>query len=29
MGKEMPFIPFNKAVDPKRLIRKNGGQRRR
>jgi hypothetical protein len=29
MCKEMPFIPVNKVVDPKRIIRKNGGPRRR
>jgi hypothetical protein len=26
--KEMPVIPLNKVVDPKRIIRKNGGPRR-
>jgi hypothetical protein len=25
----MPVIPVNKVVDPKRIIRKNGGLRRR
>jgi hypothetical protein len=25
----MPVIPVNRAVDPKRIIRKNGGPRRR
>jgi hypothetical protein len=25
----MPVIPVNKVVDPKRIIGKNGGQRRR
>jgi hypothetical protein len=29
MCKELPVIPGNKVVDPKRIIRKNGGQRRR
>jgi hypothetical protein len=29
MCKEMPVIPVNKVVDPKRIIRKNGGLRRR
>jgi hypothetical protein len=29
MCKEMPVIPINKVVDPKRIIRKNGGLRRR
>jgi hypothetical protein len=29
MCKEMPVIPVNRAVDPKRIIRKNGGLRRR
>jgi hypothetical protein len=29
MCKEMPVIPVNKVVDPKRIIEKNGGQRRR
>jgi hypothetical protein len=29
MCKEMPVIPVNKAVDPKRIIRKNGGPGRR
>jgi hypothetical protein len=28
MCKEMPVIPVNKVVDPKRIIRKNGGPRR-
>jgi hypothetical protein len=27
--KEMPVIPVNKVVDPKRIIGKNGGPRRR
>jgi hypothetical protein len=26
---EMPVIPVNKVVDPKRIIGKNGGPRRR
>jgi hypothetical protein len=25
MCKELPVIPVNKVVDPKRIIRKNGG----
>jgi hypothetical protein len=29
MCKEMPVIPVNWVVDPKRIIRKNGGLRRR
>jgi hypothetical protein len=30
MCKEMPVIPVNKVVDPKRIIgTRNGGQRRR
>jgi hypothetical protein len=29
MFKEMPVIPVNKMVDPKRIIEKNGGPRRR
>jgi hypothetical protein len=29
MCKEMPVIPVNKVVDPKRIIGKNGGPRRR
>jgi hypothetical protein len=30
MCKEMPVIPVNKVVDPKRIIgKKNGGPRRR
>jgi hypothetical protein len=29
MCKEMPVIPVNKVVDPKRIIRKNGGTRRK
>jgi hypothetical protein len=29
MCKEMPVVPVNKVVDPKRIIRKNGRQRRR
>jgi hypothetical protein len=29
MFKEMPVIPVNRVVDPKRIIRKNGGPRRR
>jgi hypothetical protein len=29
MGKELPVIPVNKVVDPKRIIRTNGGPRRR
>jgi hypothetical protein len=29
MRKEMPFILDNKVVDLKRIIRKNGGPRRR
>jgi hypothetical protein len=29
MCKEMPVIPVNKVVDPKRIIRKNGGSSRR
>jgi hypothetical protein len=29
MCKEMPVIPFDKVVDPKRIIVKNGGPRRR
>jgi hypothetical protein len=29
MCKEMPVILVNKVVDPKRIIRKNGGPRRR
>jgi hypothetical protein len=29
MCKEMPNIPVNRVVDQKRIIRKNGGPRRR
>jgi hypothetical protein len=29
MPKELPVILVNKVVDPKRIIRKNGGPRRR
>jgi hypothetical protein len=29
MCKEMPVIPVNKVVGPKRIIGKNGGPRRR
>jgi hypothetical protein len=29
MCKEMPVIPVNRAVDPKKNIQKNGGPRRR
>jgi hypothetical protein len=29
MCKEMPVIPVNKVVDPKRIIGKNGGPRTR
>jgi hypothetical protein len=29
MCKEMPVIPVNKVADPKRIIGKNGGPRRR
>jgi hypothetical protein len=29
MCKELPVIPVNKVVDPKRKIGKNGGLRRR
>jgi hypothetical protein len=29
MYKEMLVIPINKVVDPKRIIGKNGGKRRR
>jgi hypothetical protein len=29
MYKEMPVIPVDRAVDPKGIIRKNGGPRRR
>jgi hypothetical protein len=29
MCKEMPVIPVNKVVDPKRIFGKNGGPRRR
>jgi hypothetical protein len=29
MCKEMPVIPVNMVVDPKRIIGKNGGPRRR
>jgi hypothetical protein len=29
MGMEMPAIPVNRVVNPKRIIRKNGGPRRR
>jgi hypothetical protein len=29
MCKEMPVSPVNKVVDPKRIIRKNGGPLRR
>jgi hypothetical protein len=29
MCKKMPVIPVNKVVDPKRIIGKNGGPRRR
>jgi hypothetical protein len=29
MYKELPVIPVNKVVNPKRIIRKNGGPRRR
>jgi hypothetical protein len=28
MCKEMPVIPFNRVVDKKRIIGKNGGPRR-
>jgi hypothetical protein len=28
MCKEIPVIPVNKVVDPKRIIGKNGGRRR-
>jgi hypothetical protein len=27
--KELPVMPVNKVADPKRIIRKNGGPRRR
>jgi hypothetical protein len=29
MYNEMPVIPVNRVVDKKRIIRKNGGPRRR
>jgi hypothetical protein len=29
MCKKFPVIPVNKVVDPKRIIGKNGGHRRR
>jgi hypothetical protein len=29
MCKEVPVIPVNRVVDPKRIIGKNGGPRRR
>jgi hypothetical protein len=29
MSKEMPVIPVNRVVDPKRITIKNGGPRRR
>jgi hypothetical protein len=29
MCREMPVIPVKRVVDPKRIIRKNGGPRRR
>jgi hypothetical protein len=29
MFRELPVIPVNKEVDPKRIIGKNGGPRRR
>jgi hypothetical protein len=29
MFKEMPVIPVNRVVDPRRTIRKNAGPRRR
>jgi hypothetical protein len=29
MCKEMPVIPVNRVMDPKRIIRKNGRPRRR
>jgi hypothetical protein len=29
MCKEMPVIPVDRVVDKKRIIRKNGGPRRR
>jgi hypothetical protein len=29
MCNEMPVIPVNRVADPKRIIRKNGGPRRR
>jgi hypothetical protein len=29
MCKEMPVIPVNRVVDKKRIIRKNGGARKR
>jgi hypothetical protein len=29
MCNEMPVIPVNKVVNPKRIIRKNGGPRKR
>jgi hypothetical protein len=29
MHKELPVILVNKVMDPKRIIRKNGGPRRR
>jgi hypothetical protein len=29
MFKEMPVIPVNRVVDPKRIIGNNGGPRRR
>jgi hypothetical protein len=29
MCKELPVIPVNNAVNPKRIIGKNGGPRRR
>jgi hypothetical protein len=29
MCKDIPVIPVNKMVDPKRIIRRNGGPKRR
>jgi hypothetical protein len=29
MCKELPLIPVNKVMDPKKIIGKNGGPRRR
>jgi hypothetical protein len=29
MCKEMPAIPVSRVVDPKRIIGKNGGQKKR